>query len=71
MTLLKAIKWVDNWENDKAKLVTNKSEDDLIYKEDIPKIEIHRIKSLNKPTLKPFILDLAGITGVHNIVHTI
>lgn len=28
-----AIKWLDNLENDKIKLVTNKSEDDLIYKE--------------------------------------
>lgn len=31
----RAVKWVDNNENDKAKLVTNKSEEDLVYKDDV------------------------------------
>lgn len=30
-----AIKWLDGHENDKIKLITNKSEDDLIYKEEV------------------------------------
>lgn len=37
-----AIKWIDNNENDKIKLVTNKSDDDLIYKEEVGKIDNHR-----------------------------
>ena len=39
---LAAIKWVDNGENDKTKLVTNKSEEDLVYKEEVSKINAHR-----------------------------
>lgn len=33
---------MDNFENDKQKLVTNKSEDDLIYKEEPGVIDIHK-----------------------------
>lgn len=36
------VKWLDNGDNDKSKLITNKSEDDLIYKEEVTKIERHR-----------------------------
>lgn len=39
-----AIKWLDNNEGDKAKLVTNKSEDDLIYKEEVGPIDNHRLQ---------------------------
>ena len=40
----KAIRWVDNGEGDKSKLVTNKSEEDLVYKEEVSKIDHHRIR---------------------------
>lgn len=41
-------------ENDKTRLVTNKSEDDLIYKEEVGLVERHRIVSNVKPSIKPF-----------------
>ena len=40
---LTKLKWVDNNGDDKTKLVTNKSEEDLIFKEEVAKIEIHRM----------------------------
>lgn len=58
------IKWIDNNENDKKKLVTNKSEEDLVYKEEVQKIDLHRSKSSNKSTIKPFKLNLSDVTGV-------
>ena len=51
---VKTIKWVDGEVEDKAKLVTNKSEDDLLYKEEVDKINLHREKNVNKASIKPF-----------------
>jgi hypothetical protein len=64
---LQAIRWLDNQENDKVKLVTNKSEDDLIYKEEVPKVDNHRVKGKAKSIMKPFKLNLAEVTGIPNI----
>ncbi len=65
----RAIKWLDNDEADKTKLVTNKSEEDLIYKEEVDLVDVHRRKAKGpKSTIKPFDLNLAEITGVSNIV---
>jgi hypothetical protein len=51
---------------DKTKLVSNKSEDDLIYKEEatLPLIETHKNKKPNKSTIKPFHLNMAEVTGI-------
>jgi acetaldehyde dehydrogenase (acetylating) len=63
-----AIKWLDGEENDKAKLVTNKSEFDLIYKDEVAPITVHRSKSSVKATIKPFVLNMEENTGVPNIM---
>ena len=52
--LQNAIRWIDNMENDKTKLVTNKSEDDLIYKEEVGQVERHKVGKNVKPSIKPF-----------------
>lgn len=41
-TLQSKVKWIDNCEDDKAKLVTNTDDKDLIEKEDIQAIVSHR-----------------------------
>lgn len=64
----RAIRWTDNMEGDKSRLVTNKSEEDLVYKEEVSKIDIHRTDKKPKATIKPFKLNLAESTGVPNIV---
>ncbi len=48
------IKWLDNCENNKERLETNKSEEDLIYQENPPKQENHRITKDVKSIMKPF-----------------
>lgn len=62
-----AVRWLDENKNDKNKLVTNKSEDDLIYKELVNKVEVHKNQPSAKPIMKPFKLNLAEVTGVHNL----
>lgn len=60
-----AIKWLDNNQNDKMKLVTNKSEDDLIYKEDPGVIDAHKeVTKKPKRAIKLFELNLSDVTGV-------
>ena len=60
----RAVKWVDNNENDKTKLVTNKSEDDLVYKENVDVVNVHRDKSQGKSNIKPYNLNMVEVTGV-------
>mmetsp|Transcript_32504 Transcript_32504/g.31750 ORF Transcript_32504/g.31750 Transcript_32504/m.31750 type:complete len:91 (-) Transcript_32504:2065-2337(-) len=67
----KVVKWVDNGEMDKTKLVTNKSEEDLLCKEEVEAIITHRSSSQVKATLKPFLLNLEEVTGVLNISENI
>lgn len=62
-----AIRWLDANENDKAKLQTNKSEFDLIYKEEVFPITNHKEKQAVKATIKPFVLNMEENTGVPNI----
>lgn len=63
-----AIRWLDNNEGNKAMLQTNKSDDDLIYKEEVDPINNHRdLSKQYKRIIKPFQQTLAGVTGVHNI----
>ena len=61
-----AVRWVDNFENDKQKLVTNRSEDDLVYKEEPGTIDIHKQANNFKPCIKPFKLNMDEVTGVEN-----
>jgi len=64
----RAIRWIDDDQDDKARLVTNKSEHDLIYKDQVSRIETHRGPSrLVKRIIKPFQQTLAEVTGVENI----
>jgi hypothetical protein len=60
------IRWLDNHENDKVRLVTNKSEDDLIYKEEVSKIDNHRVK-FAKSIMKPFQLNMSEVTGIQGL----
>jgi len=62
-----AIRWLDNNENDKGKLVTNKSDDDLIYKEQVELVKTHKRSASTKATIKPFSLSIAKVTGVHHM----
>ncbi len=62
-----AIRWLDKNENDKIKLVTNKSEDDLIYKEEVGKVDNHRNIKDTKSIMKPFKLNFAEVTGIHHL----
>lgn len=48
--------------------MTNKSEDDLVYKEEVPKINLHREQKFVKSSMKPFDLKLDEVTGVNNIL---
>ena len=60
------IKWLDNGQNHKTKLVTNNSEDDLVYKEEVAAIGTHRQSSNTKSIIKPFNLVMANVTGAPN-----
>lgn len=64
----RAIKWVDNDEEQKKgpKLVTSKSGDDLNLKENPEKIENHYKNAVVKRTIKPFVIDLNELTGLSN-----
>ena len=48
-------------------MVTNKSEDDLVYKEEVGVVENHKGSKLPKRTIKPFELNMEDVTGVPNI----
>ena len=63
----KTLKWIDNFEGNKAKLITNKSEDDLVYKEEVPAVEVHKNKSAVKSSMKPYQLNMAVVTGVEKL----
>ena len=67
---MRAIKWIDNEENDKNKLRTNNSEDDLVCKEEVGLVETHKQNIKVKPSIKPFKLDLTMVTGVTEIINT-
>lgn len=63
------LKWVDNGEDNKQKLRTNNSEDDLICKleeDQVPEASNHRKagKTAAKSTIKPFKQTLSEVTGV-------
>lgn len=63
------LKWIDNGEDNKQKLRTNNSEDDLVCKADedqVKPMDFHRRadKKPAKPTIKPFKLSLTDVTGV-------
>ena len=64
-----AIRWLDSGLNDKAKLQTNVSDDDLINKEEcqIMPVHNHRRKKSTKATIKPFDMTLAQATGVFHM----
>lgn len=64
-----AIKWLDNNQNDKVKLITNKSEDDLIYKENPGVVDNHKAptKKPSKRTIKKFQINLSDVTGVQGM----
>lgn len=47
------IRWIDNNENDKTKLRTNKSEDDLLCLEDIKAVSAHKNSFTTKSIIKP------------------
>ena len=61
------IKWIDNEENDKAKLRTNNSEDDLVCKDEVGIIETHKQNIKTKSVIKPFQLNLNEVTGLMNM----
>ncbi len=63
------IKWIDNGEDNKQKLRTNNSEDDLVCKADEDQVKpmtFHRQadKQPAKPAIKAFKLSLTDVTGV-------
>lgn len=67
-----AIKWIDDGKDDKEKLKTNKSHEDLIIKAEVPaqlkKVDNHRQKDNHpkKSTIKPFKLCNNKLTGIDN-----
>ena len=66
-----ALKWLDNMDGDKLdkeKLVTNKEDDDLIYKEadKIEKVKIHHKEKQLKPAIKKYQMDTNKVTGIAN-----
>ncbi len=64
----RTVKWTDNEENDKERLRTNKSEDDLVCKDEIHQIDCHRKNNLaRKKSIKPFTLNMTEVTGVQEI----
>ena len=60
------LKWIDNGENDKNKLRTNNSEDDLVCQEEPKVMDYHRRqdKRPQKATIKPFKQIMSEVTGV-------
>jgi hypothetical protein len=63
------LKWIDNGEDNKQKLRTNNSEDDLICKMDedaVQPMDFHRRKDKlpAKATIKPFKQSISEVTGV-------
>jgi hypothetical protein len=60
------LKWIDNGENDKNKLRTNNSEDDLVCQEEPKVMDFHRRqdKRPRKATIKPFKQTISEVTGV-------
>ena len=63
------LKWIDNGEDNKQKLRTNNSEDDLICKmdeENVQPMDFHRRKDKvpGKSTIKPFKQSISEVTGV-------
>lgn len=66
------LKWIDNGEDNKQKLRTNNSEDDLICKLDedqVKPMDFHRRKEKlpTKSTIKPFKQTISEVTGVIDI----
>lgn len=61
---MQAIRWLDNNEGDKAKLVTNQSQDDLIYKENPGQVEVHKKDVGTKKIIKQYQLNMSDVTGV-------
>jgi hypothetical protein len=45
--------------------------EDLIFKEEVGMIEIHRTKNASKSTIKKFELNMEEVTGVPNIMNNI
>jgi hypothetical protein len=68
------LRWVDNGENDKQRLRTNNSEDDLVCQEEPKPMDFHRRadKRPHKATIKPFKQTISEVTGVvhHNNAST-
>jgi hypothetical protein len=66
----RALKWVDDGKDDKEKLKTNKSNEDLVIKSEDPtklnKIECHRHKKPKKSSIKPFKICNNKLTGLDN-----
>ena len=63
------LKWIDNSEDNKQKLRTNNSEDDLVCKLDddaVQPMDFHRRKEKvpAKSTIKPFKQSIGEVTGV-------
>ena len=63
------LKWIDNCEDNKQKLRTNNSEDDLVCKIDddaVQPMDFHRRKDKipHKSTIKPFKQSIGEVTGV-------
>lgn len=63
------LKWIDNCEDNKEKLRTNNSEDDLVCKLDedqVTLMDFHRRKDKvpAKSTIKPFSQTISEVTGV-------
>lgn len=61
---MQAIRWLDNNEGDKAKLVTNQSQDDLIFKENPGQVEVHKKDNGTKRIIKQYQLNMSDVTGV-------
>ena len=67
-----AIKWTDDGKEDKGKLVTNKSSEDLVTKietnQQIAKVDSHKLKDRQpkKSAMKPYTIDHHNLTGLDN-----
>jgi hypothetical protein len=67
-----AIKWTDDGKEDKGKLVTNKSSEDLVTKietnQQIAKVDSHKLKDRQpkKSAMKPYTIDHNKLTGLDN-----
>ena len=67
-TKIQAIRWIDNEKDDKVKLKTNKSDEDLNLKDiiDLKKVVTHRENEIKKRCIKPFVIDVNHLTGIKN-----